>query len=73
VLAKPAGTNDFLPFVDHMSEADLVRIRMKDGEDNAKASALPRPAPVRPVIRDPALARAVDLLKALAALHPAHG
>jgi hypothetical protein len=33
----------------------------------------PRPAPPQPVIRDPALARAVDLLKALAILHPAHG
>ena len=72
-LAKPAGTNDFLSFVDHISEADLVRIKMKDGEDNAKASALPRPAPAQPVIRDPALARAMDLLKALAARYPAQG
>jgi len=65
-------TNDLLAFVDHTSEADLVRKRIKDGESDG-ASSTPRAEPPQPVIRDPALARAVDLLKALAALHPARG
>jgi hypothetical protein len=67
-----AATNDLLPFVDHMSEAELVRKKMKDGE-GADEDALAARAAVPPVIRDPALARAVDLFKALAVLHPAHG
>ena len=74
-LALNAGTlsvtNELLPFVDHMSEAELVRKRLKDGEGEDTAS--PRTEPTQPVIRDPALARAVDLLKALAVLHPARG
>lgn len=70
----PVATNYFLPFIDHTSEADLVRQRIKDGE-NLDA---PRPPPARPshpprVIQDPELARAVDLLKALAALRLARG
>ncbi len=69
----PAATNDLLVLVDHLSEAELVRRRMKDGEDGEKTIAMPRPVPAQPVIRDPALARAVDLIKALALLHPAHG
>ncbi|MEI6076864.1 MAG: hypothetical protein WCS94_14885 [Verrucomicrobiota bacterium] len=62
-------TNDLLPFVDHMSEAELVRKRVKDGEDAGDASLTPRGAPAQLLIRDPVLARAVDLLKALAVLH----
>jgi hypothetical protein len=65
-------TNSLLSMVDHMSEADLVRRKIKDGEGEIGAPTLPRPEPP-PVIRDPALARAVDLLKALAVLHPARG
>jgi hypothetical protein len=66
------GTNDdWTAYVDHTSEADLVRKRVKDGEDNGEAVTPRTPAP--PVIQDPALARAVDLLKALAALHPSRG
>jgi hypothetical protein len=74
VSPKPvsgAGTNEYLEFVDHTSEADLVHERVKDGEEDEAAT--PRPKPSQPVIRDPALARAVDLLQALAALHPARG
>jgi hypothetical protein len=67
----PAATNDFSQFVDHTSEADLVRQRVKDGDEDDAAT--PRAEPSQPVIRDPALARAVDLFKALAALHPARG
>lgn len=64
--ATRAGSNAFLPFVDHTSEADLVRKRVKDGELDEDTTA--RTEPDQPVIRDPALARAVDLLKALAIL-----
>ncbi len=74
-VSPPAGavvTNTLLPFMDHLSEAELVRRKIKDGEGGPEAAALPRPEPVR-VIRDPVLARAVDLLKALAVLHPARG
>lgn len=67
-----SATNDLLPFVDHMSEAELVRKKVKDGEDVGDDALVPRPES-SPVIRDPALARAVDLLKALAVLHPARG
>jgi hypothetical protein len=75
-LANPTGafsaTNNLLTIVDHTSEAELVRKRLKDGDADG-AGATPRSAPAQPVIRDPALARAVDLLKALAVLKPAHG
>lgn len=65
------NTNSYLPFIDHTSEADLVRAKIKDGdEDESTAAAMPV-EPQKPFIHDPALARAVDLIKALAALHPA--
>ena len=67
-----SGTNNMLAFVDHMSEAELVRKRIKDG-DEAGDLPTPRTEPAQPVIRDPALARAVDLLKALAVLHKSRG
>jgi hypothetical protein len=71
--ASVANTNsNLLAYIDHTSEADLVRKRIKDGEQDGEIST-PRAEPPGPVIRDPALARAVDLLKALAALHPARG
>lgn len=66
------SATNLMAFVDHTSEADLVRKRVKDGEDEGGVST-PRVAPPEPVVRDPALARALDLLKALAALHPARG
>ena len=66
-----SATNNLLPFVDHMSEAELVSKRAKDGE--LDEPDMPRAAPLQPVIRDPALARAVDLLKALAILHKTRG
>lgn len=65
------ASNEFLPFIDRTSEADLVRERVKDGEQEPLETASRDPQP--PVIQDPALARAVDLLKAIAILHPAHG
>ena len=68
LLSGVTTTNDWMAYVDHTSEADLVRKRVKDGEDTSDPAATPRTPP--PVIHDPALLRAVDLLKALASLHP---
>jgi len=101
VTASPFGSlsaTNLLAFVDHTSEAELVRKHIKDGEEDGSG---PEPAaeplaasrikerapngggatedssahaePPHAVVRDPALARAMDLLKALAALHPARG
>jgi hypothetical protein len=67
-----SDTNNLIGFVDHTSEAELVRKRIKDGEDD-NGPATPRAEPTQPVVRDPALARAVDLLKALAVLRPERG
>jgi len=59
-------TNDFASFIDHTSEADLVREKIKDGDEDEQ-SAPPRPVePQKPFIRDPVLARAVDLIEGLA-------
>ena len=62
-------TNDFLPFVDHTSEADLVRAKIKDGDDNGAIAPARSKGPPKPVIQDPVLARAVDLIKGLAIVH----
>lgn len=69
--AVTVSPTNLLAFVDHTSEAELVRKRVKDGDETDTSS--PRAEPPQPVVRDPALARAMDLLKALAALHPVHG
>ena len=67
-----AATNNFSPFIDHTSEADLVREKIKDGEED-EDSAPPRPVePQKPFIHDPVLARAVDLIKALAVVRQSH-
>lgn len=67
-----AGTNSFSPFIDHTSEADLVREKIKDGDQDTNTPA-PHPAePPKPSIHDPVLARAVDLIKALAIVHRPH-
>lgn len=66
------STNDFLPYIDHTTEADLVREKIKDGdqdEDFAPPSAI---APQAPFIRDPVLARGVDFIKGLAVLRLSH-
>jgi hypothetical protein len=59
------GTNDFLPFIDHISEADLVREKIKDGDEDENAAPSKTAPPPKPFIRDPVLARAVDLVKGL--------
>jgi hypothetical protein len=61
-----AATNEFSPFIDHTSEADLVRAKIKDGDEDENSAPAARPAPAEPVIRDPVLARAVDLIQGLA-------
>jgi hypothetical protein len=70
------GKNDFLPFVDHTTEADLVRAKIKDGDQDENPVPQPvpfhLPAPQPQVIRDPVLARAVDLIKGLAVVRAAH-
>ncbi len=66
------NTNNYLPFIDHTSEADLVRAKIKDGAEDESTTPVRPPEPQKPFIHDPALARAVDLIKGLAALHRAH-
>jgi anti-anti-sigma regulatory factor len=86
-----SATNNLLPFVDHTSEADLVRQRQRDGKliksaapesliredsedsdntDNSPPTKAARPR--KPMIYDPVLARAVDLVKGLAVVHQSH-
>jgi hypothetical protein len=64
----PTATNNLLPYVDHTSEADLVRAKIKDGDELGFPTVQPAPARLKPFIRDPVLARAVDLIKGLAAV-----
>lgn len=63
------ATNDFLPFVDHTSEADLVQEKLKDGDDEGAIVPAHGQLEPKPVIQDPVLARAVDLIKGLAIVH----
>ena len=63
---SPAATNNLLPFVDHTSEADLVRAKIKDGDEGENPPPPRKTEPPKPFIRDPVLARAVDLMKGLA-------
>jgi len=65
-----AATNSFSPFIDHTSEADLVRSKIKDGEQDEDSLPAQPSEPKKPFIHDPVLARAVDLIKALAVVHP---
>ena len=88
------ATNNLLPIIDRISEADLVLQKQNDGKhtgalhmpdtdlpgagssrkpgDGGNPNEKPAPAraaePQKPVIRDPVLARAVDLIKGLAVL-----
>ena len=70
--ADAATNGDLSTFIDHTSEADLVREKIKDGDED-EDSMPPRPAePQKPYIHDPTLARAVDLIKALAVIRQPH-
>lgn len=53
-----------------LNEAELIR-RQQAGEDPEAAPAQPAPLPTRPLIRDPAITRALDLLKGLAVVRAA--
>ena len=70
--AALAGTNDFVPWVDHTSEADLVRAKIKDGDEFENPPPPHAAEPQPPVMRDPVLARAVDLIKGLAVVREFH-
>ena len=66
------SNTNFLPYVDvdHTSEADLVREKIKDGDENETATpAVEQTTPQKTFIRDPVLARGVDFIKGVAALH----
>ena len=49
-----------------------VRERRKDGAEGEESAPTVRAVPPRPVIRDPVLARAGDLIKALAIVRQSH-
>jgi C-terminal processing protease CtpA/Prc len=66
------STNDFASFVDHTTEADLVREKIKDGDQDEDSVPTPAAEPQKPFIRDPVLARAVDLIKGLAVVRQSH-
>jgi hypothetical protein len=70
--ASATATNGFLPFVDHTTEADLVREKIKDGDEDENLPSERAAEPQKPFIRDPVLARAVDLIKALAIVRQPH-
>jgi C-terminal processing protease CtpA/Prc len=78
-LSKPtadnhlkAATNSLLPLIARTSEADLVREKQKNGEDSGATAPPPSQGPQKPAIRDPALARALDLIKGLAITRESH-
>ena len=63
-------TNTLLPFVDHTSEADLVRERLRSGGTEESPQTGHAAEPPKPFIHDPVLARGVDFIKGLAILRP---
>jgi hypothetical protein len=64
------ATNTLLPFVDHTSEADLVREKLRSGGVDEPLQTAPAAEQPKPFIHDPVLARAVDFVKGLAILRP---
>jgi hypothetical protein len=64
-----AGTNS--PRRPQFNEAQLVRERRESANPEADVPPLRNPEPEKPQVRDPALARALDLLKGLALVRPA--
>lgn len=65
-VGSAIAANGLLPSVDYTSEADLVHAKIKDGDPGAIFPETQRAPPQVPTIRDPVLARAVDLIKGLA-------
>jgi hypothetical protein len=64
-----ATTNDFLPPIDHTREIDLVRARIKDGDEDDTTA---KPETPKPFIRDPVLARGLDFIKGETILRLSH-
>lgn len=68
-----AASTNLLSFVDvdHTTEADLVRAKIKDGEQDDTTAQ--KPASPKSFIRDPVLAHGVDFIEGVAALHLSKG
>lgn len=75
VLATPfaqsarAGTNDLSSLMNRSrrrNEADLVRMQREGIDFEVEPASMSPPEPTEPVVSDPALSRALDLLKGLA-------
>jgi hypothetical protein len=69
---NPADTNSFAQLLDHTTEADLVRQKRKDGDSDENPEPPAKTDAPPPVLRDPALARAVDLVEGLAVVRASH-
>jgi hypothetical protein len=67
-----AGTNSLTGLLDHTSEADLVRQKRKDGDGDENPEPPVKTEPAQPVLRDPVLSRAVDLVEGLAVVRVSH-
>jgi hypothetical protein len=67
---SPGATTNLLPYVDHTTEADLVRASLRSGGADESPQAASAAEPPKPFIHDPVLARGVDFIRGLAALHP---
>jgi hypothetical protein len=67
--AGPGSGTNHLARRPRFNEAELVRER-REGVSEADLTALRAPEPARPMVQDPALARALDLLRGLALVRP---
>ena len=70
--ASADGTNNLSALLDHTSEAELVRQKLKDGDGEENPEPPVKAEPSQPVLRDPVLARAVDLVEGLAVVRISH-
>jgi carboxyl-terminal processing protease len=66
------ATNHLLPLVDYTSEADLVREKQRSGSAGKNSPPARAGESPKPVMRDPVLTRAVDLIKGLAVMRKSH-
>ena len=69
--AQGTDTNSLSSLLDHTSEAELVRQKRKD-DGEASPEPPEKTEPSRPVLQDPVLARAVDLVEGLAVVRVSH-
>jgi hypothetical protein len=70
--ASAVTNGNLATFIDHTTEADLVREKIKDGDQDEDSTPARPTEPQKPYIHDPTLARAVDLIKALAVIRQSH-